>query len=50
MQAGRRAYKTEESETECEVDTNLFEPEDVPVKADEMIKLACETDDKSALD
>ena len=42
--------KTEESETDSEVDTNLFKSEDVPIKTEEMMKFACETDDESALD
>jgi len=42
--------KTEESETDSEIDSNFLKSEDVPVKSEEMIKFACETDDESALD
>ena len=42
--------KTEESETDSEIDTNLSKSKDLPVKAEEMVKYACETDDESALD
>jgi len=45
-----RPEEAEESETDSETDANLFKSEDVPVKAEEMVKYACETDDESALD